>query len=290
MPEFSMDNYLSYKSLDTWAGQKGAYCGEIIYEVINPTQGEDVPDYIWVDKSDQMEGMVDKRMIVNFFDATLDVDHFSKELTFRAYLADYPYIKYESNFWVTLAMAGYGCLFNAQSTFTTGDPPMSFNVLFANYTFTKEIVLTKLIEPIAMNNEGDSMEWPSWATFDKATQKITVNNPGPDDLGKYKLGVRYGWLEYEDSWADCYKEVEILYGTEVATAEPIPTELGGGDTSTTGGTTTEEEPEVIQTVAPDGTVTTVAPDGTTTEVSPSGEIVVTKADGTIETTTQTADG
>jgi hypothetical protein len=48
-------------------------------------------------------------------------------------------------------------------------------------------------------------------------------------MGDYYIGITYGWKEWPDSYATCYKQVKIVYQTVfVAT---IPISLGGSTTS-----------------------------------------------------------
>jgi hypothetical protein len=172
MPNFKMDNYIDFGYLDTFAGMRGVYCGPVTYQLVNPVQNQPVPSYIYVDSENQ-------RLVVNLGDNvdTTMIDHFSDKLVFQAIMQNYTYINYTCPFYVTLGMAGYGCLYNPGVTFTTGDPSMTFGILFANYTFTKDLKFTKDIQPSFLDNGMNPIPQPGFVSYNPSTRLFTINNP-----------------------------------------------------------------------------------------------------------------
>ena len=97
--------------------------------------------------------------------ATEERAFFSQPLIFHAELTDYPQIAFDHPFNVTLSSAGFACLSNQESLFITGDPSMTFGIMFSNNTFVKDIALTQIANPVAKNSDSQDISLPSFITF-----------------------------------------------------------------------------------------------------------------------------
>lgn len=77
---------------------------------------------------------------------------------------------------------------------------MSFDILYSNKTFSRTLTLTQEMRPVAKSIDGFDIPLPNWVSFDYETKMMKIEKVPNDEVGKYLIGIEYGYKEFEDSY------------------------------------------------------------------------------------------
>ena len=105
------------------------------------------------------------------------------------WLEDYPYLNITSPFTVKMSTAKIVCTPPKTYTYMYDADPLSFGILYYNETIAQGMKLTTVLQPVAIDDNGDVIRLPNFVSFAQASGLFTVKDIDADDLGEYTIGL-----------------------------------------------------------------------------------------------------
>jgi len=126
-------------------------------------------------------------------------------------LEQYSQITLVKPFNVTLGSTELSCTQQPTEKYAIGSPPISFGVLFQNYTFVPVVKLTSFQELVAKDGADSDIAMPSFINYNRESNSFVAQTSKFEDVGTYKIGLKMGYYEVYRSEKVCLTTLIVEY-------------------------------------------------------------------------------